>query len=870
MAVTDKRKSSGVPVSLKALTAAALALPGIVPGAHADGADGAKISLEYHHYAEGKRDLDGQSYSGLNLTPLQADSVALGITGTLRDSIDFGLNLTQDTWSGATPVTTLPFAAVADQITSGASIPTGYYEDSKHRPVDVNWSTYDGTTVEYVQDPRLVHVMASASPETRRQADSRLAYEGGDWTVGLGGGVSEESDYHSRFVNGSMRWDRDQKLTTVSLSASFTKSFIDASLEANSAADWGAYQDDIFLHNGVATLYGKRSDFSATLGISRIIDTSTLVETSIGLTRGQGYLSNPYKATVLAFDDPDQFVDSTGLRFVVVKGTLEQRPRERTQWTWDTRLVRYVESADASLHLDYRYYHDNWRIGAHTLDLSWYQRLGDQWTLIPGVRYYSQSAAFFYRPYFLFDSAFPILLPRNPELPPQLDHSQIHLPFFASDERLSGFGTLSASFAVSRPVLKYATLELGGEYTKHAGSLKLGGRGEGRFADFNAFSSYLTLSIDMSGEAQQVDAGADDTADVPTPAAEPSHEPAALPFERPLGQRGALAFAMEHESSFRGGSLLFGSEPVQDVTIQNNACAPALCIRAASRSTENVSRLQLSFAPVDWLTVTLSPSFIDRHEEQRELGGGSIFAPFGPGPGSSGPALNHVTGALGDTALRGVVGFRVTENSEFVASLGLSIPTGSVHARANKGGAFESYGLQPGSGTWDLEPGIAVVADYSALSLGAEINGRARLQSRNSDGYGLGNSVSAIAWSSYRLSDWLNATMSGAFRAQGAVSGGFKQHWESVQTGFQLVNGKPVPTYEYNLMDNPVLGPSDNPLNYGGDVATLGLGLGAVVPDGVLQGNRFSIEWQQPVWQHMNGYQLSDKGTISVSWELKL
>src|SRR4051794_28817200 len=101
-AVTDRNSCSP---ALQALTAAALALPGMTP---ANAADAPTFKVQFGHYAEGKRDLDGQSYRLLNLKPLEVDSVAVQGIVPLTDRLSIKGNFAQDSWSGATPVTTLP------------------------------------------------------------------------------------------------------------------------------------------------------------------------------------------------------------------------------------------------------------------------------------------------------------------------------------------------------------------------------------------------------------------------------------------------------------------------------------------------------------------------------------------------------------------------------------------------------------------------------------------------------------------------------------------------------------------------------------------------------------------------------------------
>ena len=43
--------------------------------------------------------------------------------------------------------------------------------------------------------------MATASPETRKQGDFKLSYDWDNAAVSVGGGISIEDDYDSRFGN---------------------------------------------------------------------------------------------------------------------------------------------------------------------------------------------------------------------------------------------------------------------------------------------------------------------------------------------------------------------------------------------------------------------------------------------------------------------------------------------------------------------------------------------------------------------------------------------------------------------------------------------------------------------------------------------
>ena len=148
--------------------------------------------------------------------------------------------------------------------------------------------------------------------------------------------------------------------------------------------------------------------------------------------------------------------------------------------------------ADGSLHLNYRYYRDNWGIRSHTAEVAFDQPLGGGWMLSPQARYYSQSAASFYAPYFTFNEAYPA----HPGGP--LDRDKIPLKYFSSDERLSAFGAVSGSLALQKDLGRGVSLDLSYEYYLHKGSLKLGGGGEGSYADFHSSLVTAGLSMDLA------------------------------------------------------------------------------------------------------------------------------------------------------------------------------------------------------------------------------------------------------------------------------------------------------------------------------------------------------------------------------------
>jgi hypothetical protein len=777
-ATEPDRPSAPRSAALLALTAAAMALPGMAPqAAHAQ--DGQTVNFEYHHYEEGARDLSS-SYLFVKPKPLEVDSLSLGTQGSLADRILFGLDYSQDTWSGATPVTTLPHAAIGAQIQSGASIPTYYATNLKRQPVVPNYNIFNGRTYPRVRDSRLVDVIASASPETRREISGKIGYRWDSTTASFGAGLSDEPDYKSYFINTDGQLDLNQKLTTVNWGASFTYSDIAASLASNTAADFGAYADQIRLKGTESYLYGSRHDVSANAGVTQILSRDALIAGEIGYTRSAGYLSNPYKATELAFDDPRQFIDSTGLRTVFIKGVLEERPRLRNQWSFDVRYIQYVEDTDAALHFDYRFFHDDWGIDAHTFDVSLYQPLGDGWMIVPGARYYTQSAAYFYKPYFLFNQAFPVKLPRNPEVPAQIDFSKVRLQHYSSDERLAGYGTATIELAIDKQLKENLRVEVGADYSYRAGSLKLGGGGVQNFADLHSYTVYATLKFDLAGrtgledyrDGGSADGGDGQPQDAAKSVSPGPSVPAGVRFARLLTDKGDFALSFHHDYSVQGGDTLHGTDTVSDTRVAKLDCSGQNCTRRVAGAYDHATTLDILYAPLAGWTLQVSPQFVDLHLDETDLGGGGIIFPphpggLGPGGGTIPPSLFHSSGGLGDTGVYVLKQLFGNDSGRLDVAVGLSLPTGSTDKRVNKSSDYLSYFLQPGSGTVDFAPTLTYRGGAGRFSWGAQLGWVERLESSNDASYRLGDKVQGSLWAAtgYWIGSLPRSAVSGPSRA---------------------------------------------------------------------------------------------------------
>ena len=203
---------------------------------------------------------------------------------------------------------------------------------------------------------------------------------------------SREDDYEADALSVSGEWTFNDDLTTLSAGASYSSDVI----EPSDAAIFGRVTRE------------ERTTRSISVGVGQILNRLSALYAGLSLTDHTGYLSDPYK-----------------LR--------DARPDGRVERALSVRYRRFLLRPNGALHLDYRFYDDDWGIASHTLHTSWYQNVGARFQIVPNLRYYSQLAAEFYLPI------------DNFLLPPDISQS--------SDFRLSAYGAVTGGIKgiVQRP-----------------------------------------------------------------------------------------------------------------------------------------------------------------------------------------------------------------------------------------------------------------------------------------------------------------------------------------------------------------------------------------------------------------------------------
>ena len=198
----------------------------------------------------------------------------------------------------------------------------------------------------------------------------------------------------------------------------------------------------------------------------------------------------------------------------------------------------------------------------------------------------------------------------------------------------------------------------------------------------------------------------------------------------------------------------------------------------------------------------------------------------------------HSTG-FGDTKLHALYAICKTNNHQFIASLGTSIPTGSItyHGHdAMYAGSRLPYAMQQGSGSVEVLPGITYLYAQNKFSGSAQALYTWRLN-QNKIGYQLGNESLVNTWLAYRLHNKWSISV--------------RAEW------LHIAPLKDADIGLYKFME-----PAANASNYGGNAGTGFLGINIF-----LNKQRLSLEAGLPVFQKWNGVQMHRTFAITAGWQ---
>ena len=209
-----------------------------------------------------------------------------------------------------------------------------------------------------------------------------------------------------------------------------------------------------------------------------------------------------------------------------------------------------------------------------------------------------------------------------------------------------------------------------------------------------------------------------------------------------------------------------------------------------------------------------------------------------PGMNSATPAgsMNSKTSGISDTKLYAL--YRVMEKNKqrIIVGLGISLPTGSVTQQGtNLLGTNQrlAYPMQLGTGTYDLLPNLTYIGQLEKFSWGGFAGANIKILS-NSESYNWGNEYNVSGWIAYK---WLS--------------------FASSSLRFEGIQADAISGYDKNVALLMYNDPNSNASNYGGQRANIYLGLNFYIYKNALKGVRLLVEYGIPVYQNLNGPQMS-------------
>ncbi len=245
-----------------------------------------------------------------------------------------------------------------------------------------------------------------ATLEEKRQAGFlEIGQRWGNHVITPQVAYSEESDYESWGIALRDAVEFNEKNTTLSLGVAHNFDKILSGTSPYLPPDTINRKDNTDFFIGVSQLLGPK--------------TVLTVNATFGYT--DGYITDQYKG--IRFDSfPD--VDGTFLFG-------EKRPGHKSRGVLYASLTQFITPANASVELAYRFYRDSFDITAHTVSLTWLQKIGAHLTVEPFLRYYEQNEAEFYFHRVATSRGNPISIFKTPTTP----------VYYSADYRLSALSS---------------------------------------------------------------------------------------------------------------------------------------------------------------------------------------------------------------------------------------------------------------------------------------------------------------------------------------------------------------------------------------------------------------------------------------------
>lgn len=266
--------------------------------------------------------------------------------------------------------------------------------------IDALYETMSGASPWYVipdENAKPIQIMSGATIEENRQDIAvDLSTTISEYNSSISLGHSIENDYKATYGRIGTDKDFNNKHLNIFGGLAFSSDIITPT-------------DADFYDRIPQATKVSRSLFA---GFSQIITKKLLLASALSITRLKGYLSDPYKRA---------YTLDANANVQIVR---DSRPNRKIQVAWSSKL-RYHLGNEMSLHGEYRYFRDSWKISSHTLSSSLHKTIAVKWQVSQEIRYYNQSRAYFYAAFY---------------------NGTRDDGYHSSDYRLSPYGAISARF----------------------------------------------------------------------------------------------------------------------------------------------------------------------------------------------------------------------------------------------------------------------------------------------------------------------------------------------------------------------------------------------------------------------------------------
>lgn len=281
---------------------------------------------------------------------------------------------------------------------------------------------------------------ASISPgmrDKRTAGDLKLTRYFERMSVGVSTAGSTENDYRSSALAFDTRlWTADHN-TTLNIGVGGANDRIRKIDDGSGAINWNS-----------------RRSFDVITGVTRVLTRNDVTQLNLTYKGGHGYYDDPYKS-------------------------FDRRPDRRKEAAALLRWNHHYAGMGSTLRSGYRYYRDSYGIRAHTAEAAWVQPMASWLKVTPSLRYFTQSAAYFY-----YDPVADINV-----YPAPLGNPQYSSP----DQRLSAFGAIAAGLKFELQLGSWTT-DLKIEQYEQRSGWRLGGEGSPGIDPFHATTLQLGVA----------------------------------------------------------------------------------------------------------------------------------------------------------------------------------------------------------------------------------------------------------------------------------------------------------------------------------------------------------------------------------------